>query len=331
MASAPSRSLSLSPASAADGTRAGARTKEPPLTPDSPMIALAYRCLRREYDALRKRDEQRVAPPTPEDVHQTRIATRRLRVALELFGALLPPDRTERLRRELRWFAHALGAVRDLDVHADALREHVKTAGGDAAREIGGFELALRRDRTAAHEALRALLASDRYAALMASLVELLDGAPSPAALRRWGSFTIGAGARHYLKRFRKRVLRPGRKVAPDTSADDLHRLRIRAKRLRYVFEFFSEPYPELGSAARAAKALQDVLGEHQDARTARGRVLAYQRALRKRQGSDAAAPAAVGAWGRAQNHRARQARAELAAEWLRFVSATRLAHVARR
>jgi triphosphatase len=297
------------------------------------MIALAYRCLRREYEALLRRQPQRGATPTPtpEDVHQTRIATRRMRVALRLFGALLPKSATTRLAKELRWFARALGAVRDLDVHAEALREHLQSAGAAAAQELGGYELALRRERLAANDALQTLFSSERYAVLMSSLAELLDGAPGPAALRRWRSFTIRAGAAHYLKRSRKRVVTLGRKVGSDAAAEDLHRLRIRAKRLRYALEFFLEPYPELAPAAEATKALQDVLGAHQDARTTRRRVLAYARALRKHGAAATARPGALGAWGSAQHRRAAQARRELTPEWQRFLTAIHLPDLAAR
>jgi CHAD domain-containing protein len=307
------------------------RPEEPPLTPDSPMIALAYRCLRREHQALLRRQPQCGATPTPEDVHQSRIATRRMRVALRLFDALLPKSATTRLAQELRWFARTLGAVRDLDVHAEALREHLQCAGPDAMQELGSYELALRRERLAARDALHTLFSSDRYAALMTTLAELLDGAPGPAALRRWRSFTIRAGAARYLKRTRRQVVALGRKLGSNAGVEDLHRLRIRAKRLRYALEFFLEPYPELEPAARATKALQDVLGAHQDARTARRCVLAYARALRKRGPAATAPPSALGTWGSAQHRRAAQARRELVPEWQRFLAAIDLPDLAAR
>ncbi len=293
------------------------------------MIALAYRSLRHEYRALLKRQPQQGATPTPEDVHQIRTATRRMRVTLRLFGALLPPRAPARIGKDLRWFARVLGKVRDLDVHAEALREHVRSIGPVAAQELGGYEMALQRERAAAHDALRELVASDRYARLMTTLSELIDGAPSPAAVRRWGSFTVRAGASRYVKRSRSHVLKLGRKLGSDSAADDLHRLRKRAKQLRYALEFFIEPYPALSPAATATKTLQDVLGAHQDARTARGRVLAYTRALRKRQGPDANPPSAVRAWGSAQHQRATQARREFAPEWQRFLAALDLTGIA--
>jgi CHAD domain-containing protein len=295
------------------------------------MIALAYRCLRREHQSLIERQPERGAPATPEAVHQTRIATRRLRVALRLFGALLPPRAVARLGKELRWFAGALGTVRDLDVHTEALHAHVESAGATAAQELGGYELALRRERVAARDALKDLFASTRYAELLSSLAALLEGAPNPAALRRWRSFTVRDGAARYLKRARKRVVKLGRRLGHDATAEELHRLRIRAKRLRYALEFFIEPYPKLAPAARAAKALQDVLGAHQDARTARRKMLAYVRESRKRHGADAAPPGALAEWRLAQHRQAAQARRELEPEWQRFLLATDLPDFAAR
>ena len=323
-----SRFPPIATATAADGGRASKRPTEPPLTPDSPVIALAYRSLRHEYRSLLKRQPRHGTTPTPEDVHQIRTATRRMRVTLRLFGALLPQRAATRLGKDLRWFARALGTVRDLDVHAEALHEHVRSLGAVAVQELGDYEVALQRERVAAHDTLRDLVASDRYAGLMTTLSELLDGAPSPAALRRWGSFTIRAGAARYVKRSRKRVLKLRRQLGGDASADDLHRLRKRAKQLRYALEFFIEPYPALSPAAKATKTLQDVLGAHQDARTARGRVLAYTRALRKRHGANVAPPGALRAWGTAQHQRAAQARREFAPEWERFLTALDLTDV---
>jgi CHAD domain-containing protein len=286
------------------------------------MIALAYRCLRREYRSLIERQPERGTPSTPEDVHQSRIATRRLRVALRLFGALLPPRAVARLGKELRWLAGALGAVRDLDVHTDALHEHLESAGAAAAQQLGGYELALRRERLAARDALKDLFSSNRYTELTSDLAALLEDAPSPAAVRRWRSFTVRAGAARYLKRARKHVVKLGRELGRDATPEDLHRLRIRAKRLRYALEFFIEPYPELAFAAKATKAIQDVLGAHQDARTARRKMLAYARESRKRHGAGGAPPEALAAWRLAQHRQAAQARRELAPAWERFLVA---------
>src|SRR5436190_23325302 len=63
----------------------------------------------------------------PEDVHQARVATRRLRSDLRTFSPLLDGEWLEALRDELRWLGAALGAVRDADVLADRLRRQAAT------------------------------------------------------------------------------------------------------------------------------------------------------------------------------------------------------------
>src|SRR5207302_1981585 len=52
----------------------------------------------------------------PEDVHQARVATRRLRSDLRTFASLLDPDWAASLVEELRWLGGVLGDVRDADV-----------------------------------------------------------------------------------------------------------------------------------------------------------------------------------------------------------------------
>jgi CHAD domain-containing protein len=57
-----------------------------------------------------------------ERVHDMRVATRRLRAALEFFAPCFPPDRFEDALREVKAIANALGRRRDADVAIEALR-----------------------------------------------------------------------------------------------------------------------------------------------------------------------------------------------------------------
>jgi hypothetical protein len=75
------------------------------------VVELARACLRQQLHELCAHAAVVVAGDDPEAVHKMRVATRRLRV----FEDLLPLSATD-LRRELKWLAGTLGAVRDLDV-----------------------------------------------------------------------------------------------------------------------------------------------------------------------------------------------------------------------
>ena len=68
---------------------------------------------------------------------------------------------------------------------------------------------------------------------------------------------------------------------------------------------------------ALEAKALQDLLGEHQDACTASERLERYARTLRKHAGTPM--PAALDRLAQAERQRARDVRQAFPAEWRRF------------
>lgn len=61
----------------------------------------------------------------PEAIHQVRVACRRLRAALRVFGEVLGGQRSTRWRRSLRRLARTLGPARDLDVQIQATVERL--------------------------------------------------------------------------------------------------------------------------------------------------------------------------------------------------------------
>ncbi|MBV9823355.1 MAG: CHAD domain-containing protein, partial [Actinobacteria bacterium] len=94
-------------------------------TPDRDTAGgVLSRYLRAQCDALTaghfaildKPFEPSAAGQPHEAVHQTRVATRRLRAALRIFGPLFDAEAATRLQDELAWFAAELGEVRDREV-----------------------------------------------------------------------------------------------------------------------------------------------------------------------------------------------------------------------
>jgi CHAD domain-containing protein len=291
----------------------------PRAQPSEPMIAFAYAILRAELATLERRRPESRELPTTRDIHQLRISTRRLRVALRLFRRMLPSDAATHLRKELKWFAQALGEARDLDVYTENFRGYVQGMTAEQHAEVGSYELHLRRERNEARAKLTGLFAAPRYSALFEDFAAFLADAPTPAALRRWRSFRVRDGIKKYIKKSLKRVRKLGSRIEVESQARKLHRLRIRAKRLRYELEFFAPVYAELADLAKAAKALQDVLGAHQDACTATARLGDFAKSLRKPGERRASLPPALEQLRRSQMEAARQARHAFAAEWRNF------------
>lgn len=191
----------------------------------------------------------------PEEVHKQRVATRRLRSLLRSTrDRIHDPDRGTRLRDELRWLGNALGEVRDRDVLIGYLFGELATI--EEAASFGAILELLDNEREQSRHTLLEALDSSRYRALLGELER-------PPGLRE-GERLGSAAAADY-----ERLRRSAKKVGKDPSDEELHRLRIRAKRARYAAEV-------IGGERRfvdRAKALQDVLGEHQDAAVAEARI----------------------------------------------------------
>ena len=107
----------------------------------------------------------------PEDVHQARVATRRLRSDLRTFREFLPDDWAQETRAELGWVAEALGRARDADVLLERLQHEVDTLDGRDAIAAAGLIGKLVAEREQARDHLMVVFDSDRYGALLDRLV----------------------------------------------------------------------------------------------------------------------------------------------------------------
>ena len=200
----------------------------------------------------------------PEDVHQARVATRRLRSDLRTFHSLLDPDWTQSLRQDLKSIGSDLGAVRDTEVLLDRLRAHAeRLPAGDQATARKIIQRLLQR-WDAARADLRETLGSTRYAELLDRLVEAArEPALVPSAVDDRAADVLPPLVSKPWKKLSTAV----DELPDDPSDEELHHVRIKAKRCRYAAEAVA---PAVGKQARAfAKAIaevQEVLGEHQDA-----------------------------------------------------------------
>lgn len=280
------------------------------LTARDPLFLLAHRIFRCELEALRANLRPERKLPLPQEVHQARIALRRLRVALSVFRDFTP-QQVEHFRAGFRWLGQALGEMRDLDVYEETLAGPA----GEATSLPAKLKQSIARSRREASARLTTLLGSKRFAELLESFAEFAGSELPPGVERRWRSLRICDAIEGDLRKSLKRVRKLGRKVDAETPPEVLHDLRIRAKRLRYESEFYAAFAPDLTKLARAAKQLQDLLGAQRDSLVAAARLTALARE-RKR---DAATATAVAPLIRVQNERAAELRREFPAAWRRF------------
>ena len=228
----------------------------------SPGEALAV-ALGHEYRELLIHDPGTRRGVDPEDLHQLRVATRRLRAFLRAAGALVETEWAASLREELGWLGGHLGPARDLDVMLDRLRSEVAALGEDG-EGAAGLLVALEEEREAAYVDVVDVLGDARYFALL----ERLEEAAAPPLTG--DETTLTAIFHREAKRMRKTFAALG-----DDPADDLlHRSRIAVKRARYAADLAAS---ELGRSGERfvtiAKQMQDILGDHQDAVFAEARI----------------------------------------------------------
>jgi CHAD domain-containing protein len=192
-------------------------------------------------------------------VHQMRVATRRMRAALRLFGDVLPPPEANSLNDELNWIAGQLGARRDLDVQVRRLRERAAELGLSEALVPYGAWLEDQRQRAQAE--LAGAIDSPRFAQLMQQLHRLSEWTPNAQT-----DAPLLADAPGRLRRTYRKLRKRARRIDAHAPTPALHKVRIRAKWLRYAAEFFEVAYGK--PAQRLAKrltSLQDLLGDLQD------------------------------------------------------------------
>jgi CHAD domain-containing protein len=209
----------------------------------------------------------------PDAVHQMRVTTRRLRSTLQAYRMILPAEATRHLGDELKRLGRVLGDARDGEV----LSEYLRAGLADTPAELvmGPAQARIRAHfaprEAAARAAVLAALDSPAYLAMLDELDRLLEDPPlTERAARPAGRVLPGAVAQSY-RRLRRRMRRALRAPAGPARDAALHEARKAAKRARYAAE---AAHPASGKRARRfvkrMKAVQSVLGDHQDAVNAR-------------------------------------------------------------
>jgi CHAD domain-containing protein len=266
--------------------------------PPTEPIGWLRAMLDRQYAELLRHDPGIRLDLDPEDVHRFRVAVRRLRAVLRAARPVLDPTWSEPLRTELKWLGGALGSRRDLDVLVARLRDRIDHLGQPERAAAATLVASLEAEREAAQALAVEALADDRYLRLL----DALEAAARGPRMRR-GEVSLRTLAGREFRRLRK----VARAIGPEPADDELHRVRILAKRARYAAELAE---PEVGEPARLfvkrAKTFQDVLGAHQDSIVAEARLRGLL--------GDVQAPGAAFAAGRlVEGERARRAQARAA------------------
>lgn len=209
-----------------------------------------------------------------EYVHEMRVAIRRARAALKLYGKFFKLKATRALRKALRTTARQLGQVRDLDVALAKAKR--KGDGQDRRKKVQAQLLAeWQTQRAVAYDALLSWLDSRAYSTFVADFYDFCTTSGLGAKVHHAG---VGEAppptqVRHVMPsllmaRFEQVRTYEGL-VRTEETVDyaTVHALRIDCKYLRYSLEFVRHLLGAEGEMLiDRLKTLQDLLGDLNDA-----------------------------------------------------------------
>jgi CHAD domain-containing protein len=220
---------------------------------------------RRIEAALREQQRQlraaaaRLPDSGSDDVHDGRVAARRMRSLLKTFRPMLDARCARLMRADLRSFARSLALVREADVRRDLLVELSASDPGLAAEDLQRLATLLDDRCLEARSSLARHVAEPGWAAIAAAV----QSEAAIADLRIRPDVTLG----DLLVRISDSWTAAVRYLESEPSdAAGLHALRLALKHCRYALDPVADVAPdEVGQLLRRLRAAQDGIGEHRD------------------------------------------------------------------
>lgn len=253
-----------------------------------------------------------------EFLHDFRVAVRRTRSALSQVKNVFPAKEVERFKGDFAWLGSITGPCRDLDVYLLKIEDYEASLPEEIRPHLEPLRTFLHAEKQRELRRLVRSLGTQRYKKVLTGWEEFLDSVSVPEEaiseevapevseepvpeepvseevvaeakseaddeLADAGRSIREVSAERIWRAYR-RILKKGRAITPETPADPVHRLRIDAKKLRYLLEFFKSLYPEkeIRPLIRSLKSLQDNLGDFNDYEVQRDKLGEFAHKMQK-------------------------------------------------
>ncbi len=241
----------------------------PGLSPDDSMSEAGRKILYFHFWRMLNNEAGTREGTDIEALHDMRVATRRMRSAIDVFGRYFKRGVMPPFELRLRRTARLLGQVRDLDVLVEKAQIYLGTLAPENAHDLDPLLERWQFDRAQARAKLIAYLDSAKYIDWVRAFGQFLT-TPGAGARKLKGFPPKPAQVRHiapallYTRWARVWAFEP---LMPQAAITTLHALRIECKRLRYALEFFREVLgPDAEAVIARVVRLQDHLGNLHDA-----------------------------------------------------------------
>ena len=245
---------------------------KPGIQMDDAMSEAARKTLLFHFQRMVEHEAGTRAGENIEELHDMRVATRRMRAALQIFDGYLDPDTIRPFGKSLRRIGRSLGAVRDLDVFRVKTNKYIDGLEVGRREELAPLLAAWQKEYDKARGELIAYFDGEKYQRFKETFGEFLRSpgkAAAPVVSRE--DVPVPYRVRHVLPRILFEGWGSVRAFDEWMAGENValtryHQLRITSKGLRYALEFFAETLSaDAAGLIEQMKGLQDYLGDLQD------------------------------------------------------------------
>jgi CHAD domain-containing protein len=255
------------------------KLKAPGILPDDAMSEAGRKVLRFHFQRMLEHEPGTREGQDIEELHDMRVATRRMRAAFRVFGEYYQPEVLRPLLKGLRATGRTLGGVRDLDVFMHKAQQYLDGLPAGERQDLDPLLSNWQAKREAARAEMLSYLDGKRYGQFARDLAAFVS-TEGMGAVPFADDKPVPYQVRHVVPALiydRYEAVRGYEAIIERASIETLHALRIDLKRLRYSLEFFREVLgPEADAVIKEVVVLQDHLGNLHDADVACGLLVGF-------------------------------------------------------
>jgi len=244
-------------------------TDKPGIKPDDTMAEACRKLLRFQFARMLSHEAGTIAGDDIEELHDMRVATRRMRAAFDVFKGAFVANEIQPYIKGLRATGKALGRVRDLDVFIQKTQKYIDNLPEEDREGLRPLLDSWQEQREIARQKMVETLQSEKYKRFKIQFGVFVNTAGMGVKKRAAEENALGL-VRHsapMLIYTQFSSVRSFGEIMQNPTLEQLHALRIRFKKFRYSVEFFREV---LGDSAKDVigdiKRMQDHLGNLNDA-----------------------------------------------------------------
>jgi len=202
-----------------------------------------------------------------EFLHDFRVAVRRTRSALGQIKSIFPQETTSRFKKDLAFVGKSTNLLRDLDVCLLKENTYKEALPIILRGDIAPLFEHLKKMRLNALQEVITQLESKKYLQIMQNWESFINEpqVDSPVASKAKIPI-IDLAQKRIFKQYRG-IVKAGNRIIENMEDEQLHALRIKCKKLRYLMEFFSSLFPrkKIRNLIKQLKKLQNNLGSLND------------------------------------------------------------------